>query len=94
MIFYRTVNRLNEGLEEILAFHRLGPFLELKISFKTMNCIESFMALLVRKPIRSTILRIGISSTTVVSHLLSQLSAYKDKAALTGGTAGQGLVLV
>ena len=44
-----AVNSLDEGLEETLTLHRLGLFRELGISFKTTNCIESFMALIGQK---------------------------------------------
>jgi transposase-like protein len=36
-----AANSLDEGLEETLTLHRLGVFVELGISLKTTNCIES-----------------------------------------------------
>lgn len=40
---------LEEGLEETLTLHRLGIFLELGVSFRTTNLIESVMARLEQK---------------------------------------------
>ena len=37
---------LQEGFEETLTLHRLGLFLQLGISMKTTNCIESVMSLM------------------------------------------------
>jgi transposase-like protein len=40
-----ALRSLEEGFEETLALHRLGLFLQLGISLKTTNCIESVMSL-------------------------------------------------
>jgi putative transposase len=44
-----AVSSLDEGMEETLTFHRLGLFRELGMSFKTINCIESLMSLVVKR---------------------------------------------
>ena len=36
-----ALNSLNEGFEETLTLHRLGLMPQLKLSFRTTNCIES-----------------------------------------------------
>ena len=40
-----AVSSLDEGLEATLTLHRLGLFRELGVSLKTINYIESLMAL-------------------------------------------------
>lgn len=40
-----AVKSLDEGLEETLTLHRLGVFLQLGVSLKTTNCLESLNAL-------------------------------------------------
>lgn len=44
-----AVNSLYEGFKETLTLHRLGLFQKFWISFKTINCIESLMALIGQK---------------------------------------------
>src|SRR5574337_270883 len=41
-----AVTSLDEGLDETLTLHRLGLFLQLGVSLKTTNCLESLNALL------------------------------------------------